>query len=90
MPAPKRKYGYFSLPILAGDTFIARMDAKADRKSKRLIIHNLHFEDVTLEDGVIVKLAGSLKDYIIFNQCNDVAFTKTNQPEYLKAISKHF
>jgi uncharacterized protein YcaQ len=90
VPAPKRKYGYFSLPILAGDTFIARMDAKADRKNKRLMIHNIHFEDVTLEDSVIVKLAEALKDYIIFNQCNDVAFTKTNQPEYLKAISRHF
>lgn len=42
VPAPKRQYGYFSLPVLAGDTFIARMDAKADRKNKVLIIHNLH------------------------------------------------
>jgi len=90
VPAPKRKYGYFSLPILAGDTFIARMDAKADRKNKRLMIHNLHFEDVILEDSVIVKLAEALKDYIIFNQCNDVVFTKTNRPEYLGSISRHF
>src|SRR5258708_4192637 len=26
VPEPKRKYGYFSLPVLVGDTFIARMD----------------------------------------------------------------
>jgi uncharacterized protein YcaQ len=39
VPAPKRVYGYFSLPVLAGETFIARMDAKADRKQKVLIVH---------------------------------------------------
>jgi uncharacterized protein YcaQ len=34
VPAPKRKYDYLSLPILMGDTFIARMDSKADRKKR--------------------------------------------------------
>jgi uncharacterized protein YcaQ len=90
VPAPKRKYGYFSLPILAGDTFIARMDAKADRKSKRLLVHNLHFEDVTLNDNLISKLAGALKEYVLFNQCHDISFAKTNRPEYLKAINEQF
>ncbi|MEK7355118.1 MAG: crosslink repair DNA glycosylase YcaQ family protein, partial [Bdellovibrionota bacterium] len=30
VPAPKRKYGYFSLPILRGDRFLGRVDTKAD------------------------------------------------------------
>src|SRR5690606_16136752 len=33
VPAPKRKYGYFCLPVLYGDNFIGRLDAKADRQS---------------------------------------------------------
>jgi len=90
VPAPKRKYGYFSLPILAGDTFIARMDAKADRKNKQLLIHNLHFEDLNLEDSIIGKLAGAFKNFIFFNQCLDVTFTKTNRPDYLTAIRAYF
>ena len=34
VPEPKRKYGYFSLPILIGDTFVARMDSKGGPKTK--------------------------------------------------------
>ncbi|GEP89633.1 hypothetical protein SAMN05660909_02142 [Chitinophaga terrae (ex Kim and Jung 2007)] len=88
VPAPKRKYGYFSLPVLAGDTFIARMDAKADRKQKVLIVHNLHFEDVKLDASVIEKLVQSLKAFARFNQCREIVFTKSNHKAYLKAISK--
>jgi uncharacterized protein YcaQ len=78
------------LPILAGDTFIARMDAKADRKNKRLLVHNLHFEDITLDDSVLMKLAEVLKDFVRFNQCRDIAFAKTNHPDYLKTLNEHF
>ncbi|WP_207534827.1 winged helix-turn-helix domain-containing protein [Desertivirga arenae] len=90
VPAPKRKYGYFSLPILAGDTFIARMDAKADRKSKTLIVNNLHFEPVELDHLVLEKFIASLKSFVLFNKCQDISFTKTNNKEYLKNIVKGF
>lgn len=88
VPAPKRVYGYFSLPVLAGETFIARMDAKADRKQKVLIVHNLHFEEVKLEEQVLEKLIQSLKAFVKFNGCREIVFTKCNKPKYLKTISK--
>ncbi|MES2108971.1 MAG: crosslink repair DNA glycosylase YcaQ family protein, partial [Bacteroidota bacterium] len=90
VPAPKRKYGYFSLPILIGDTFVARMDSKADRKNKVLIVHNLHFEEAELSETMLEKLAGTLKEFIVFNQCRDVTFAKCNRPEYLDAIRNAF
>lgn len=86
VPAPKRQYGYFSLPVLAGETFIARMDAKADRKKKILIVHNLHFEPIDLDETTIEKLAQSLKAFVRFNQCNDIVFKKSNNPNWLETI----
>ncbi|MHA4740417.1 winged helix-turn-helix domain-containing protein [Dyadobacter sp. MSC1_007] len=86
VPAPKRKYGYFSLPILADDTFIARMDAKADRKTKVLIVHNIHFEPVDISETTIEKLIRALNAFIRFNRCDDIVFKKSNNDAYLETI----
>jgi len=88
VPAPKRKYGYFSLPVLVGDTFVARMDAKADRKQKLLIVHNLHFENVELSAMMIGKIVEALKAFVKFNGCRDVVFSKTNEDGYLQMIKE--
>lgn len=88
VPAPKRLYGYFSLPVLAGERFIARMDSKADRKQKVLIVHNLHFEDVVIDNATIEKLIDSLEAFMKFNSCRDIVFMKSNKEKYLKLIRK--
>lgn len=90
VPAAKRIYGYFSLPVLAGETFIARMDAKADRKQKVLIVHNLHFEPIELAESTIEKFVLALKAFVLFNQCDDIVFTRSNQETYLQVIRKSF
>lgn len=81
VPAPKRKYGYFSLPILVGDTFIARMDSKADRKEKVLVINNLHFEDMKISKQMIDDLADAIQQYAKFNQCKSIVLTKCNNKQ---------
>lgn len=86
VPQAKRKYGYFSLPVLAGDTFVARMDSKADRKQKTLIIHNLHFEPLKLTQPTIARIGEAITLFSQFNQCRNIEIKKSNNRQYLKAI----
>jgi uncharacterized protein YcaQ len=87
VPEPKRKYGYFSLPILMGDTFIARMDSKADRKRKVLIILNLHFEPTKLTAVKLDKVVEAIMNFAKFNQCNSVTIKKTNDKRIVSFIN---
>ena len=43
-PAEKRKYGYYTLPILWGEDFIGRIEAAVDRKSGVLLVKNIWYE----------------------------------------------
>ena len=86
MPKEKRKYGYFSLPILTGDTFVARMDSKADRKSGTLVIHNIHFEKIKSAKSLMTTICDGIRDFAKFNQCQTVAVEKSNDPALLKII----
>jgi uncharacterized protein YcaQ len=79
VPAPKRKYGYFSLPVLVGDRLVARMDSKAERKERVLIVHNLHFEDGKLGKEEVEKFARAIEKFARFNGCEEVAIKKTNK-----------
>jgi hypothetical protein len=84
VPAPKRKYGYFSLPILAGETFVARMDSKAERKKSVLTVHNLHFEKVKLDKPKIAAIKEAIHAFARFNACDTVVVKKTNNKQFLK------
>jgi uncharacterized protein YcaQ len=84
VPAPKRKYGYFSLPILAGETFVARMDSKAERKRRVLTVHNLHFEKVKLSTATIAAIKEAIQAFAVFNQCEQVVIKKSNNKKFLK------
>ena len=54
-PAEKRKYGYFTLPILRRGALVGRMDAKAHRKDGVFEIKTLHLEENTRVSQVLVK-----------------------------------
>lgn len=88
VPQAKRKFGYFSLPVLIGDTFVARMDAKADRKQRILTIHNLHFEPLKLTKPIVLKISDAIQTFAKFNQCETIVLKRSNDKPALKAIQK--
>jgi uncharacterized protein len=88
VPEKKRKYGYFSLPVLVGDTFVARMDSKADRKQRILNVNNLHFESIKLSKQMLSNIADALSRFVKFNQCDTVVIRKTNNKSAASSIMK--
>ena len=44
VPAKKRKYGYYVLPILEGDRLVGRLDPRHERERETLIVDNVWWE----------------------------------------------
>jgi len=44
LPAAKRTFGYFALPLFQRENFVGLLDTKADRSAGTLIIQNLRFD----------------------------------------------
>jgi uncharacterized protein YcaQ len=38
VPRPKRRFGYFTLPVLMGDEIVALIDLKTDRERQKVLI----------------------------------------------------
>jgi uncharacterized protein YcaQ len=84
VPRPKRKYGYFSLPILWHNQLVGRVDPKADRSRKVLLIQNLHIEKYIDDQDVFFKaLATAINDFAGFNECERVE-VNNNVPSRVK------
>jgi uncharacterized protein YcaQ len=75
LPASKRKFGYFCLPVLYGDKFICRIDAKADRKNNRFNVINVFWEKNTNKKPELRKLLREkLKELAVFSGCSEIIF----------------
>jgi uncharacterized protein YcaQ len=75
VPEGKRKYGYFTLPVLYRDKFVGRFDPKADRAKGIFYVKSLHFEKDFKPDEKFKELfSEKLKEFALFNGCREIVF----------------
>ncbi len=79
VPEAKRKFGYFCLPVVSGDKFIARFDPKADRAEKHFYVKQMHFEKGFKPSYTFNKeFALKLKAYANFTGCETVSVNRAD------------
>ena len=69
-PAVKRKYGYYTLPVLFGDRFIGRIETAIDKENELLVVKNIWWEPGVRQTKKLEKaLDNTLKEFARFNNC---------------------
>jgi uncharacterized protein YcaQ len=80
-PLPKRKYGYYVLPIIRGYDFIGRIDITANRKDKILNVNSIWLEkNIAITSDLLEDLNNCLNRFKEFNDCEMITYKEN----YLK------
>jgi uncharacterized protein len=62
-PAPKRRYGYFTLPVLRRGALVGRLDAKAHRKDGVFEVKSIHLEPgVAAGEELVDDVAAAIRE----------------------------
>jgi uncharacterized protein len=80
VPQPKRKWGYYVLPLLYGERFVGRLEPRIERKTRTLRILGIWFEPHFLpmeEPAFIPALRDALEAYRSFVGADKVSWPRT-------------
>jgi uncharacterized protein YcaQ len=78
-PEAKRKYGYFTLPILHGNRMVGRLDPKAHRAQGRFEVKAIHLEPgVEIDEGLVHGLAGAIREFADWHGTPQVEIGKSD------------
>jgi uncharacterized protein len=87
-PAPKRRYGYFTLPILRRGQLIGRLDPKAHRKERVFEVKALYLEPgVRVTAGLARDLGAALRACAAWHGTPQVVVRSADPPALIEALS---
>ena len=85
-PAAKRRYGYFTLPLLDRGRLIGRLDPKAHRGDGIFEIKSIHLEPGTpITDTLLAAVAGALCECAAWHRTPEVVIRRS-EPRELAAL----
>lgn len=87
-PAPKRVYGYFTLPILDGDRLVGRLDPKAHRADGVFEVKAIHLEpDVKIDAGLVERVAEAIARSAAWHRTPDVVVRESDPPGLARKLT---
>ncbi|MBI5882308.1 MAG: YcaQ family DNA glycosylase [Elusimicrobia bacterium] len=91
VPAPKRRYGYYCLPILHQGRLIGRLDAKNSRQDGRLLVPAVHFEEGFGRgdlDGALAGLGRALGSLAEFAAAQDIQVGRVYPAKFTEEVRR--
>jgi len=86
-PAPKRRYGYYVLPILHRGRLVGRLDAKAHRADGVFEIHAVHLEpDVDADARLAGELAPAIQACADWHATPDVVVRRSDPRGFARQL----
>src|SRR5215204_3980914 len=86
-PAARRRYGYYSLPVLHDGGLVGRLDAKAHRRQGTFEIKAIHLEPETpVNDGLVSGLSGALRDCAGWHGTPEVLVRRSDPSELTETL----
>ena len=87
-PAPKRRYGYFTLPMLHRNRLIGRLDPKAHRKAGVFEVKALHLEPgVIVDDALVAEVKLALHACAAWHNTPQVVVREATEPGLAERLS---
>jgi len=86
-PGPKRRYGYFVLPILRRGRLVGRLDAKAHRADGTFEVRKIFLETGTgVDDSLTSDIAGAIQRCADWHETPRVVVRRSDPPGFAKML----
>jgi uncharacterized protein len=89
LPAAKRVYGYFCLPILHKDRLVGRFDPKLERKTGTLRLKVLYLEPgIKPNEELVRDIAASMRDFMAFHAAKELVIERSEPESFAGKLLK--